>query len=410
MSHSPAPQAGPLVLVGPVPPPYTGQSVAFGMLMEEVEAARIPHTVVNLAQAGEGGDGQFSRGRAREYAGILSRYARAAAGGRKTVYITIAQSRAGFARDFVMVWLAALFGHRVVLHLHGGNYPTFYAQQPPLVQRIVRATLRRASRLLVLGERLRSSFDFDPALPPRVAVVVNGLPDEMCTAVAPRRLPAPGEGPVRLLYLSNLVESKGWMHVLQAARLLRDRMGEDAVRVDFYGAFFANADDDRVNGAAHARRMFEDYVREHGLEPCVAWHGVVTGEAKRAVLGRSHFFLLPTNYNNEGQPVSIIEAMASGNVVISTDYRAIPDMVDDGVSGRLVPFADPEAIADAVQECMRDPERYTAMSAAAIDLYRRRFTRRAHLDALMRHLTETGRGSSLPGATEARTQAPVPGS
>lgn len=375
----------PLVLVGPLPPPFAGQSVSFQMLAEAVAERGIPHAVVNLANGAGSPVGQASPRRAAEYAPILARYARALAGGRKTVYLTIAQSRHGFLRDAVMIGMARALGHRVVAHLKGGNYDGFYAAQPPALQRAIRATLRRCDRILVLGERLRAMYAFDPALAERIRVVPNGLPTRDEPAAAPREIPA--AGPVRILYLSNLIESKGWLDVLEAVRLLRDRFGEGRVRCDFYGEFLANpADDVRVTGPEQARRMFDEFVAAHRLEASVGYHGAVSGAVKRRALEGAHFFVLPTRYNNEGQPVSIIEAMAHGSVVISTDYRAIPDLVDDGVTGRLVPYGDPAALAEAVGALIGDPARFAAASAAALERFRGRFTRRAHLDTILPHL------------------------
>ena len=394
-----------LVLVGPLPPPLFGQSVAFRMLVDEVARLGIPHHVIDLTQ-GEGSAkqaGVLTIHRVADYTSILRRFAAAAAGRRGTVYLTIAQSRAGFLRDWVMIRYARLFGHRVVLHLHGGNYDHFYAAQPAWMRALVRTTLRRADRILVLGERLRAMFDFEPAVAERVHVVANGVPDEGEPAGAPRALPAPGEGPVRLLYLSNLIESKGWITVLEAVRLLRDRLG-DRVRCDFHGTFYTSADDVRITGAEQARELFERLVAEYGLEGVARYGGVATGDEKRRALEEAHFFLLPTRYHNEGQPVSIIEAMARGNVVISTDYRAIPDLVDDGVSGVLVPCDAPEAIADAVEALVRDPARYARMSRAAVDRFRARFTCRSHLDTLLPHLlaaTDHTGSEASPGARTA---------
>ncbi|HVG43825.1 MAG TPA: glycosyltransferase family 4 protein [Longimicrobium sp.] len=393
-----------LLLVGPLPPPYHGQSVSFGMLVDEVRRRGIAHRVVDLAhgERTQGQVGRFSGARVLEYVAILARYARALPGGRRRVYLTIAQSPHGFARDAALIWMAALFGHPVVGHLKGGNYDNFYAAQPAPVRWLVRLTLRRLHRLLVLGERLRGMFDFEPRLAARIAVVPNGLPEDEPVGGGPKRLPAPGSGePVRLLFLSNLIESKGYLDVLGALALLRDRLGPGAVRCDFYGAFLTNADDARVESVEHARRLFDDAVAAHRLEDCAAFHGPVSGDEKRAVLVRSHFFLLPTRYNNEGQPVSIIEAIAYGNVVVSTDYRAIPDMVRHGVTGVLVPYADPGAIAAAVAAAVADPDGYARMSRAAWELYEREFTRRAHVERLLPQLLGTDGARPLPRAAAA---------
>lgn len=48
------------------------------------------------------------------------------------------------------------------------------------------------------------------------------------------------------------------------------------------------------------------------------------------------YFALPTRYPNEGQPISILEAMGNGMFIITTDHAGIPDIVEDGVNGIVI--------------------------------------------------------------------------
>lgn len=57
------------------------------------------------------------------------------------------------------------------------------------------------------------------------------------------------------------------------------------------------------------------------------------GEQKRELLKKCYLFALPTRYPNEGQPISILEAMGNGMFIITTDHAGIPDIVEDGVNG-----------------------------------------------------------------------------
>ena len=109
----------------------------------------------------------------------------------------------------------------------------------------------------------------------------------------------------------------------------------------------------------------------------------MTGAEKWRLFQTSDFFLLPTNYAHEGQPVSIIEAMAHGCVTIATNYRAIPDLVVDGATGRLVEWGRPEQIAAAVADIAADPARYAAMSRAAVERYETLFKLERHLETLI---------------------------
>src|SRR3954449_6603980 len=98
--------------------------------------------------------------------------------------------------------------------------------------------------------------------------------------------------------------------------------------------------------------------------------------------------------------------MAAGNVVVSTDYRAIPDLVDDGVTGVLVPYGAPAALAGAVEALVRDPARYARMSRAAVERYRARFTRSGHLATLLPHLLQGP--APAPGAAAAEVARGAP--
>ena len=69
--------------------------------------------------------------------------------------------------------------------------------------------------------------------------------------------------------------------------------------------------------------------------------------------------------------------------MIATDYRAIPDMVVDGVTGMLIDLGRPERIADAVRRIAVEPDRYEAMSRAAVKRYEKYFIMKRHLDTIV---------------------------
>ena len=369
-----------LMLAGPLPPPEHGQSLSFEMLCRALRDRGYTSRVVNIQGKESSSRGRFTFRRSVEtlrplvlfVGGLIARYRR--------VYITISRSRAGFMRDMVMVWMARLWSCRIVVHVHGGNYDGFYRTQPRIWRFLIRHTLRRTHRIVVLSERLRGMFDFDPTLKERIAVVPNGLPFLLNTVTQGRRLRR--DRPVRLLFLSNLIQSKGYLDVLKAVAILRKTTAIPLEAV-FAGRFLSFPDDPEPMSPKGAEAKFHEYVAANDLEDIVRYLGPVVGEAKRRVLETSDFFLLPTGNFFEGQPISIIEAMAYGCVVISTDYRAIPDMLIDGATGTFVEYSRPDRIADAVRRIVMEPGKYEAMSKAACGHYARNFTMQRHLDMLI---------------------------
>ena len=368
------------LLVGPLSPPVHGQSLAFEMLCCGLRTHNYDCRVVNIQGKKRPSLGRFTIARSIETLYSLRRFVGGLIAGYHRVYITVSRSRAGFTRDMLMIWGARLCGGYVIAHVAGGNYDEFYRTQPQCWRFVIRHTLRRTHRIIVLSERLRAMFAFDPTLSGRISVVWNGMPSALNDPPPSRQLSK--DRPVQILFLSNLIQSKGYFEVLEALTILRKTT---AIRLKavFAGHFLSSADDLISISPEEAEIKFHKYVAANGLEDVARYAGPITGEAKRALLEASDFFLLPTRYFTEGQPLSIIEAMAYGCIVISTNYRAIPDLVVDGVTGVLIKSGRPDQIADIIQRIVAHPHQYERMSRAAIDRYQKCFTMQRHLDTII---------------------------
>ena len=111
-----------------------------------------------------------------------------------------------------------------------------------------------------------------------------------------------------------------------------------------------------------------------GLHDTVTWNGQVSGEEKWDFFRQADIFCFPTFYRTEGFPVVLLEAMMFGLPVVSTTWRGIPDMVEDGESGFLVPTQNPRAVADRLGQLIRDPELRNSMGSVGRKRYEEKFT------------------------------------
>ncbi len=106
-----------------------------------------------------------------------------------------------------------------------------------------------------------------------------------------------------------------------------------------------------------------------GIADKVEFTGFLTQDDLRAKLYSSHFFLHPSELgadgNQEGVPNSLLEAMATGMPVFSTNHGGIPEAIEHGVSGWLVPESDHAALGQALVDLAADPARLTSMADAA---------------------------------------------
>ena len=172
-----------------------------------------------------------------------------------------------------------------------------------------------------------------------------------CTAGAPR-----------LLFLSNLIESKGIYVLLEACRMLKEE--GVAFHCDYVGG-----ESKLISGEA-----FRSAIAERGLTDCVTYHGPQYGAAKDRFFREADIFVFPTFYDNECFPLVLVEAMQHRLPVISTMEGGIPDIVTDGVNGFVCPQRDVQALAEALRKLIAEPQMRVAMGQRGYELYRERMT------------------------------------
>jgi glycosyltransferase involved in cell wall biosynthesis len=144
------------------------------------------------------------------------------------------------------------------------------------------------------------------------------------------------------------------------------------------------------------REQLEARTEAHGLRRQIEFVGNRTHDALPAALARAAVFVLPcreaASGERDGLPVAMTEAMAVGVPVVATGVSGIPEVVQDGESGLLVPPDDPDALADAIDRVLADDALRHRLAAGA---------RRAVADfdlassaALLRRLFREGPGAA----------------
>ena len=164
----------------------------------------------------------------------------------------------------------------------------------------------------------------------------------------------------RLLFLSNLIESKGIYVLLEACRMLKEE--GVAFLCDYVGG-----ESKLISGEA-----FRSAIAERGLTDCVTYHGPQYGAAKDRFFREADIFVQPTF--DDCFPLTLVEAMQYRLPIVSTDVGAIPDIVTDGVNGFVCPQRDVQALAEALRKLIAEPQMRVAMGQRGYELYRERMT------------------------------------
>lgn len=252
-------------------------------------------------------------------------------------YFTISQTKGGNIRDLIILTLLEIRKKKCLVHLHGGYYRTLVDKDMSKIQKKLNYHIfSKLQGAIVLSESLR--WHFEGMIDSRkIYVVENCLDDEFLLddeEIRNKQIAVSDPNRVKhILYLSNFIRSKGYPFVLELAKTEKERYINEGVRkyhFDFAGKFFEEEE----------HKFFESYVMEHELEDYVTYHGIVSGDAKARLLKDCDIFALPTYYPKEGQPISILEAMGNGMLIISTNHAGIPDVVVHGENGILLDSLD----------------------------------------------------------------------
>ena len=276
------------------------------------------------------------------------------------VYVTPNACGGAFYKDYIVVQMIKRMGCQVVVHYHNKGVAT---HQDKWFDDALYKRCFKDIKVILLSECL---YDDVKKYVKRDDVFVcgNGIPSaaiESCVS-APFDVASPEDKIPHLLFLSNLLISKGVVVLLDSLKVLKEK-GCGFV-CDFVGGETVEMD----------AAMFQAEVVKRGLEGMVVYHGRKYGKDKEAFLNGADIFVFPTFYHNECFPLVLLEAMEHGLPCISTTEGGIPGIVDDGKTGFLVPKHDVAVLADKIQLLLNDPVLRSNMGNAGREKFEKEFT------------------------------------
>lgn len=229
-------------------------------------------------------------------------------------YFTISHSKLGNIRDLIILNELVKKNKKVIIHYHGGYFRQLYNEMNLIQKRINKSLLAKVDNVIVLSKGLSFLFK-DLVEDDKIKVCENYVEDASLLSqdeFISKIRDTEKKTQIDILYLSNFIKSKGYFEVLEAAKKCKDK----SVNFHFAGKFFSKDEE----------HEFKKFISIHGLNN-VFFYGVVDGLEKKELIKNSDVFILPTYYHIEGQPISLIEAMANGLTIITTNHAGIPDIV-----------------------------------------------------------------------------------
>jgi glycosyltransferase involved in cell wall biosynthesis len=333
-------------------------------------------------------------------------------------YIPAPGKRSALYRDWVVMLICRPFFRRVILHWHAAGLAKWLEMVVTMRSRALTYRLMKQVDLsLVLSKYNRA--DAEKLFSQQVRVVSNGIPDpcpRFAEEVLPRRtarfaarrkllsgatlaaadLQDTGGDPqqVRVLYLAHCTREKGLFDTLDGVALvsqrLRQRQAPISIRLQVTGGFVT----------AEEKAEFEQRIADPGLADMVQYLGFVSGDQKNQLLREADLFCFPTYYENENQPVNLIEAMAFGLPILTARWRSLPELFPADYSG-LVNMRSPDQVADVLLKLMNDESGENFR-----DIFLRSFTLERHLAGLAEAFARLESAPPAPVAAAAVGMAP----
>ena len=243
------------------------------------------------------------------------------------VHVNVA-SDSSYYRKSLFIKAAKRAGRKIVIHQHGGDFETFYEkEQNDRGRARIRQVLSMGDVFLVLSPKLKQFF--------------KGILEPSKVILFPNAVPVPSDiekeyGKQKILFLGRLCKEKGLRELFSVLPQLHGQFPQ--MRLLLGGIW----EDEELREEA---AKMKEYVTDLG------W---LQGEAKKDCLRISDLFVFPTYF--EGQPVSVLEAMAYQCGIVATNVGGIPQMVEPGQTGLLIEPKDPEGLKSALEKLLSDPE------------------------------------------------------
>jgi glycosyltransferase involved in cell wall biosynthesis len=240
------------------------------------------------------------------------------------------------------------------------------------------AVYEGAAGIMTLSKRLRQSFIEDFCIPADKVIRIGAGPNIGLDQFSAPETPRGADAPPTILFVGRNFERKGGGILLQAFRSVRERI--PGARLLIAGPPSLQVDEPGVKCLGFLRK---GVPREWG--------------ELRAAYASADVFCLPTRFEPFG--IVFVEAMLFGLPCIGPDAWAVPEIIEDGVTGVLVPPDDAPALADALVGILSDPGLARRMGRAGRDRALREFTWSAvvnRMEAVMGSVEANGPGPSPP--------------
>jgi glycosyltransferase involved in cell wall biosynthesis len=248
----------------------------------------------------------------------------------KLCYMAITSKGYAFYKDAFLAIVIKLFGVKIVYHFHNKGTSS---RQDKVIDNLLYKMVFKNSSAILLSNYLY--YDVEKYFSKNMVFTCNnGIPDFANLKVPDVTIIR--NDVVEILFLSNLIISKGVYVLLEACKILREK------NINFHCTFAGCKGD-------LSELEFFTTVERLDLTNYVNYIGEIFGDDKETTFKKADIFAFPTYYHFECFPLVILEAMQRGLPVVSTPEGAISDIIVEGKTGFIVPQKNPIILAEKLE-------------------------------------------------------------
>ena len=298
------------------------------------------------------------------------------------VVVPVAFNRGSFLKDGMAVLLMGALRRRVALWCHGQGYKPLRSGKGVLMRLFCRTVMAVPSAVVTPSRQAGLDNAFQSEFQNRWRTIPYGIPDlpRLCP-------PQKGEG-VKVLFLSNMLQTKGWMTLWKAACNLCPR--HDGLSFDFYGQETAEISSEEL----------ERFFAQGPSPERIRYRGPAYGETKERAFAQADIFCFPTYYPYETFGIVLVEAMRAGLPLVASRYSGIPEILAEGEGGFLVPPDSVEGLEGEIERLLLDPSLRESMGSFNRRRFESHYTMKAAVNGWLRLFEE------LQGQEEGERVAP----
>lgn len=323
-----------IIFIGPLPPPITGQSIAFSYI-KEIDNIDEQILIINTQKHKIHLLNYFHSLTILPLIILFSSY--------NKIYFIGSRSKLGFLRQLPFLAIAISKRIKIINHLHGAEFKKFY-NESGIYKGIIKWVYENVDTSIVLLEEMKDQFKVFPKM--KLEVVPNAVSKELenLDIVFPKEK--------RILFLSNIMASKGIIEFLTAAKqLIKD---DNSIRIDIAGDFISDIYLTKKQIKKNFLDLFEGLKKD--FPERIFYHGPISGTKKVDLLKSSSIFILPTYCPTEAYPISILEAMATGNAIITTKHNYLEKIISEKQGG-TIKIKDSSQIVSLIKKLFSDQQK-----------------------------------------------------